>query len=391
MSLRAQLLRGACLDAPVQEEGWSARRVRKALGAAKQADHSFARGEILGSMCTQPHPLALEAHGLFAETNLGDPGHFPGARRLEREVLEDVRVLLHGPRAAAGRLLTGGTEANLFALYVAREKTGKRRVVLPSHAHFSFEKAARLLGMSLDWVPVGPDGRADPEAMAAAVGDDTALVVAVAGSTELGLVDPIPAVAGVARAAGVGLHVDAAYGGYILPFLPDPPRFDFRVRGVTSVSLDPHKGGMSTIPAGILILRDGADWEHVAVETPYVSTDRQSQLLGTRPGSAAAATWAVHRGLGQAGFRRVVRASLDNTARLAAGLDAQGRRLAARPELTVVTFHADDPVALQAALEARGLRVNVVPRLSAIRVVVHPHVTRKAIDRLLAVLAEVDP
>jgi tyrosine decarboxylase / aspartate 1-decarboxylase len=377
------------LAASVQEKGWSRRRVQATLRRARGRDFSYAAGEILGSMCTEPHPLAHAAHARFAATNLGDPDHFPGTKQLEQEVLEDTRVLLHGPQRAAARFLTGGTEANLFALYVAREKTGKRRVVVPAHAHFSFEKAARLLGMQLAWVPTGPDGRSDVAAMTAALDADTALVVAVAGSTELGLVDDVPALARAAKRAGVLLHVDAAFGGYLLPFLDDAPRFDFRLPGVWSIALDPHKGGMATIPAGLLVLRDGRDWDHVAVETPYVSTDRQSQLLGTRPGSAAAATWAVHRALGQDGFRRIVHDCMENARYLAAGLDRLHIPLVAPPELTVVTFRVPAPTQVQKALEEKGIRVNVVPRLDALRVVVNPHVDRKAIRRLLRALEEI--
>lgn len=374
----------------MQEKGWSTARVRKALQEAHRRDFSFDDGAILGSMCTRPHPAAVAAHQIFVATNLGDPDHFPGAKALEEEVLADAADLLHAPKRAAGRFLTGGTEANLYALYTAREKTGRSTVVLPEHAHFSFEKAARMLGMRLRWVPSGPDGRADPDALAAALDGDTALLVAVAGSTELGLVDPIAALGKVARQAGVDLHVDGAFGGYVLPFLgKDAPRFDFRVRGVTSVSLDPHKGGMSTIPGGMLFLRDGRDWDHVAVVTPYVSTPRQSQLLGTRPGAAAASAWAVHRALGRHGYRETVARCMANTRHLADGLRRQGRALVAEPELNVVTFQAEDPEALQERLEARGLRVNAVPRLQALRIVVNPHVSRKALDRLLAALEAV--
>lgn len=335
-------------------------------------------------MCTAPHAIAAEAHGLFLETNLGDPDHFPGAAGLEKELLEDFRLLLHGPKKAQARFLTGGTEANLMAMYVAREKTGKTEVVLPEQAHFSFEKAARVLGMTLKWVP-SHGGRSHPGEMAKAITKQTALVVAVAGSTELGLVDDVRAMGKMAKAAGVPLHVDAAFGGYILPFLGRAPH-DFRVPGVWSISLDPHKVGMSTIPGGVLCLRNGSDWDHVAVETPYVSTDKQSQLQGTRPGGAVAAAWAVHRTLGDAGFTNVIERCMLLSRWLADGLTKKGYELVAQPDLTVVTFRADNPVALQESLSAQGIRVNVVPRFGAIRVVVNPHVTKAALQRLLEAL-----
>jgi len=389
----------------VQETGWSRKAVRKALEAARAEDYSFSgheprrlmrpatKGAILGSMCTAPHEAAAEANAMFLETNLGDPAHFPGTARLEQEVLADLVQILHGPPGAAGRYLTGGTEANLMACWLAREKTGRRTIVVPESGHFSFEKAARILDMQLVKVPTLPSGHADPVAMAAAVRKDTALLVGIAGTTELGLVDDIPALAEVARLRKVPLHVDAAYGGYVLPFLADATRiakpFDFRVVGVWSIAMDPHKMGMSTIPGGALVLREGADWALTAVESPYVSTDVQSTLMGTRPGAAVAAAWAVHRHLGRDGFASVVETCLDNAAYLAAKLQEMGIELVANPETTVVTFKADDPDGLSRALAAKGLRVNVVPRLQGIRIVVNPHVTRHLLDRLLAALREV--
>jgi len=381
------------VPAPVQETGWTTRQVRAALREAHLEDRSFDDGEVLGSMCTAPHFIAQEAYALFLETNLGDPGHFPGAARLEQEALDDLKTLLHAPRKAGARILTGGTEANLLAMYAAREKTGRRTVVLPDSAHFSFEKAARLLGMRLKHVPTTPDGHADVAAMEKAVGKDTALAVGVAGTTELGLVDPIEALARMARRKQVPLHVDAAFGGYLLPFLEDasrtPRRFDFSLPGVWSLSIDPHKMGMAPIPAGVLVLRDDGDWGPLAVETPYVSTDRQATLMGTRPGAAAAAVWAVHRLLGRAGYASLVETCLDNAAYLAARLEEAGVELVAPPELNVVTFRAADPVALAKALDEAGYRVNVVPRFSAIRIVVNPHVTRRHVEGFLRALQAV--
>lgn len=378
----------------MQQQGWSLREVRKALKAARGEDFGFAGGEVLGSMCTAPHEVAAEAHALFLETNLGDPDNHPGTARLEREVLADLKALLHAPAGAEGRYLTGGTEANVLACWLARQKTGGRRdIVLSDSGHFSFEKAARLLGMRLVKVPAGPDGRSDPEALRRAITKDTALVVAIAGSTELGLVDDIPAIAAVCAKAKVLLHVDAAYGGYILPFLADasriPKAFDFQVVGVWSLAMDPHKMGMATIPGGALVLRDGTDWNFTAVESPYVSTETQSTLMGTRPGAAVAAAWAVHRHLGRAGFASVVESCLDNAAYLAANLQEMGVELVANPELTVVTFKADDPEGLQQMLETKGFRVNVIPRLGAIRIVCNPHVTRDVVRSFLKAMKEV--
>ncbi|MCA1820048.1 MAG: tyrosine decarboxylase MfnA, partial [Halobacteriales archaeon] len=375
----------------MEEKGLSRHRVRQALKKARKDDWTFSGGEILGSMCTAPHEAAAEAHALFLETNLGDPGHFPGTAQLEKEALTDLLQLFHAPTGAAGRFVAGGTEANILACAIAREKTGKTKIVLSESAHFSFDKAARFLGMELVEVPCAASGHADPKALAKAVTKDTALVVAVAGTTELGLVDPVEELALWCGRNDVLLHVDAAYGGYILPFMADasrkPVKFDFANPGVWSLCCDPHKGGMATIPAGVLLMRDGADWERMAVPSPYVSTETQSTIMGTRPGGPVAATWAVHRFLGREGLASVAETCLDNAAYLAAQLPEMGVELVASPELAVVTFRAGSgPEAarrLIARLSERGFRLNHVPRYKALRVVCNPHVTRERIDRFL--------
>ncbi|MGB0651798.1 MAG: tyrosine decarboxylase MfnA [Thermoplasmatota archaeon] len=377
----------------MRQEGQTADAVMERLRAARGRDRSLAAGDVLGSMCTAPHELARAAHDLFLETNLGDPDHFPGIAALEKELLADFVALFCGPETAGARYLTGGTEANLLALYAARERgAGKRKVVLPESAHFSFQKAARLLGMELVWVPTGPDGRADVDAMAAALDDQTALLVGVAGTTELGLVDPIDRLSDLAVRTDVPLHVDAAFGGYVLPFLEaageTPLPFDFRLPGVWSISVDPHKVGQATIPGGVLVLRDEEDWARLAVETPYVSTDKQTTIMGTRPGAAVAACWAVHQAMGRRGFAKTTARLLADSRHLATGLEALCIDLVAPPQLNVVTFRADDPVRLAKALDAAGFRVNVVPRFGAIRIVVNPHVTRDVIDRFLGALPE---
>ncbi len=337
-------------------------------------------------MCTAPHEAASWAFSSFLETNLGDPDHCTGTAELEREVLADFRALVSASPAAGARLLTGGNEANLLACYLAREKTGNRRIVVPDSCHFSFEKAARMLNMELVRVPtVGH--RADPDAMAAAVDHDTALVVAIAGTTELGLVDPIPKLAAEADDAGALLHVDAAWGGYVLPFLaaagePEKP-FGLDVPGVWSVGLDPHKMGMAAIPAGALVVADEQDWQRVAVETSYVSTNGQSTILGTRPGAAAASVWAVHRAMGTLGYAKLVQRCLATTRRIATRLQAHGAELVAQPELNLLTFRFGDPAQTHERLAAAGFRLNIVPRFGAMRIVVNPHVTDEVADRFL--------
>lgn len=374
----------------MRETGRSADEVRAALAAARARDTPFASGRILGSMCTAPHPVAVEAYQTFLETNLGDPHLCPGAKELETQALDALGRLLHAPPGARGAFLTGGSEANLMGVLLAHRKRGGREVILPESAHFSFDKATSYLGLRPVSARLAPDGRVDVDDVRERIGRETCCVVGIAGTTELGIVDPIPDLGAMCADLGVPFHVDAAFGGFVIPFakrlgraLPD---FDLGVRGVSTLGIDPHKMGMAPIPSGVLFAADARDLERVSLPSPYVSVERQPTLQGTRPGAAPAAVWAVMEHLGVEGYTHVVRECLRVTDQLAAGLRARGFAPVRAPELNIVAFRVQDPVATRARLRERGFLVSLAPLSQGLKVVVMPHVTDKAIDAFLDVL-----
>ena len=133
----------------------------------------------------------------------------------------------------------------------------------PETAHPAFAKAAHLFGMGLTVVPVDPvTTLVDPSAMAAAIDDDTAVIIGSAGNYPYGTIDPITELGALALDRGVGLHVDGCLGGFVLPFGEElgyaVPPFDFRVPGVTSISADTHKYGYGLKGTSTLLFRDKA-------------------------------------------------------------------------------------------------------------------------------------
>jgi len=119
-------------------------------------------------------------------------------------------------------------------------------------------------------VPVDDDFRTRTDAVSAAVDDATALVVGVAGTTEYGRVDPIPELTRIAHETGARMHVDAAWGGFVLPFTDGEWSFDDAA--VDTLTIDPHKFGQAAVPAGGLLARDAAALDALAVDTPYLET-----------------------------------------------------------------------------------------------------------------------
>jgi tyrosine decarboxylase / aspartate 1-decarboxylase len=335
-------------------------------------DHRY----ILSSMCTLPHPVAVRAHDLFMETNLGDPGLFPGTASLERLLIERFGTLLHKPDAG-GYATSGGTESNLQALRLAKALCHAKtpNVIVPQSAHFSFKKACDILSIETRSVPLGPDKRMDADAAAGLIDKNTIALVAVAGTTEYGMVDPIAGLAKIAAQHNLFFHVDAAFGGMVIPFLDKPIPFDFSLPGVTTIAVDPHKMGMSTIPAGCLLTREPDMLDVLNIDTPYLTVKKEYTLAGTRPGAPVAGALAVLDYLGSEGMKAIVAGCMKNTRRLIAGMEAYGVQAATTPDVNVATFVCDKAPC--------PWRVSWT-RAGHMRIVCMPHVTADRIEAFLS-------
>jgi len=362
----------------VDRQGAPRKAVLAELREARDEDLHFRDGRILGSMCTDPLPISRRAHAMFLETNLGNPGYYKGTWQLERATLRFLERLLHGKRVG-GFTVSGATEGNITALWMARNLTRRRTVVCAKTAHFSVRKAADLLGMRC--VQVGHDDayRLDVGELRKRLTRDVAAVVAVAGTTELGQVDPIDEIGELCEDRA-WLHVDAAFGGFVLPFLESSrglPQWDFRVPGVSSIVLDAHKMGMATIPASHLLVRNAEHFTQIAVECPYLTSVYQTSLLGTRNSAGVAAAYAAMRSLGTEGYRKIVARCMRNTRMIAAKAEEAGLKLAIPPVMNVLAIRVRDVEAVQRALDAKGWKVSTSRNPPAIRIVVMPHITAK--------------
>ncbi|SFR40882.1 tyrosine decarboxylase / aspartate 1-decarboxylase [Halogeometricum rufum] len=336
---------------------------------------------VLSSMCTDPHPAARAAAERFLATNPGDPATYRDVAELEADAVATLGEMT-GLADPHGYVTSGGTEANVQAVRAARNRrrgdVSDPNVVAPESAHFSFNKAADVLDVELRLVPTDDDHRADVGAVRAAVDDDTVLVVGVAGTTEFGRVDPIPELAAVAHDAGAFLHVDAAWGGFLLPFTDRA--WSFAHAPVDSLTVDPHKCGQACIPAGGLLFRDRSGLDSLAVETPYLESTSQATLTGTRSGAGVASAAAAMDELWPDGYRREYERAADLASWFAGELRSRGFDVV-DPELPLVAADVSD--SLFAALRDREWRVS---RTDAghLRVVCMPHVTREALSSFLA-------
>ena len=379
----------------MEEKGLSKTEVFKELKEYKNQDMTHRSGKILGSMCTCPHPVGLKAYQMFLESNLGDPGLFKGTKAMENEVIKLLGDLL-GKRDIHGHIITGGTEANIMAMRAARNIARQKNpeimnpeIIIPKSAHFSFKKAADMLCLTIREAELDANYRMDINSVEELITKDTVAVVGVAGTTELGKIDPIEDLSNICLQNDIYLHVDAAFGGYSIPFLNEIgyelPKFDFELRGVCSITIDPHKMGLAPIPTGGILFRDKMYLDAMSIETPYLTEERQSTIVGTRTGASTAATWALMKYLGREGYRNVSKQCMDITKMLYDGVIESGFDPITEPQLNIVAFRSKEISVDEIAerLENLGWAVSKSSYPRAIRVIVMPHIKENHIKTFI--------
>jgi tyrosine decarboxylase/aspartate 1-decarboxylase len=362
------------------------------LNKARSLDKRYIDGKILCSMCTKPHPLAEKAYKMFFDSNLGDKGIFPGTAQLERAVVKELASLLHCENAM-GFVVSGGTEANLMALLAARngKKVNNPEVILPKSAHFSFTKICNLLNLKPIYVGLDNSFKVITSEVEKCISKNTVAIVGTAGTAELGTIDPLEDLSEIALRQSIFLHVDAAYGGLVIPFLAkNKPNFDFSLDGVKSITVDPHKMGMAAIPAGGILFKDAETLDYIKTETPYLTDKVQYTFVGTRTGASVASAWAVFKSLGIEGFKKIVGNCIKNTTLLSEGIEKLSFKLMVEPSLNMVAFRSKNTKGLAEKLWGRGWFVSYVPQYDCLRIVVMPHVKKRHVVAFLQNLSEIE-
>jgi sphinganine-1-phosphate aldolase len=347
------------------------------------------------------HEAAARGYVEMLEVNSLDPTAFPSIVEMEKQVVGAVADLLGGGH---GIFTSGGTESIMLAVKAARDAAdtaGRPNLVVPVTAHPAFHKAAHYLGLEVRAVPVDLETyRVPARSMADAVDGDTVLVVVSAPSYPQGVIDPVAEVAAMAAEAGVGCHVDACVGGWLLPWLREAgasvPAFDLSVPGVTSLSCDLHKFGYAPKGASVVLFKDAAlrrkayfasaAWPGYTIINATVQSSRTAGPLG--------GAWATLQSLGREGYLELGRATLEAAARLREGLaKIDGLRVLGEPESTLVAFAGDGVDVFVLADEARARGWFLQPQLSYAGIPANLHitvtgVTLKGVDAMLEVIAE---
>lgn len=358
----------------IPTRGMSREEVMAALAKARETDTDFRNGRVFGfayDAGREAEQVTKEAYASFLSENALDPRVYPSLRRFELDVVSMCKELLRAGPEVVGTFTSGGTESILLAVKTARDYFRARKpeirepeMVLPITAHAAFHKAASYFDVKVVPVTVRPDTyEVDLDAVRAAIGGNTILVVGSAPGFAHGVIDPIRELGAIALEHDLLLHVDACIGGFLLPYVKrlgrEVPDFDFSVPGVSSISMDLHKYAFCAKGASVLLLRDKALRQHqifsCAEWTGYsvINTTIQS----TKSGGPMAGAWATLHHIGDEGYLELARRAMDATDRLIAGIESvEGLRVMGKPAMTLIAFTSDtvDVFHLADELKLRG-------------------------------------
>jgi sphinganine-1-phosphate aldolase len=338
---------------PLPQTGMSKEEIVEVLEAYRGGDARWQDGRTFGMVYDagpEAHQVVEAVATMFLHDNALNTNAFPSLAKIQSQVVGITADLLHG-EGVAGFMTSGGTESILCAVKAARERGKDERgitepeMVLPASAHAAFHKAAHYFGVQVHKVPVRDDWRADVDAMAACVNENTVLVVGSAPQYPQGVVDPIPELAALAAEVGASFHTDACMGGFFLPFAEQlgqkVPPWDFRVEGVTTISADIHKLGYAPKGASVLLHRTKAlrRYQTFVFDDWLGGFYASSGMQGTRSGLPMATAWATLQHLGLEGYQRLTLATLDTRMRMVDGVRAiPGLTVLGEPEAQCVAI-----------------------------------------------------
>ena len=394
------------------KEGWTEEAIRKELEALANMDHTrWEDGYVSGAVYHGEDDLLrlqTEAYGKFTVANPIHPDVFPGVRKMEAEVVAMVLNLFNAPPGAAGASTSGGTDSILLACLAARQKAYAERgvtepeMIIPETAHTAFRKAGEYFKIKVHVVACpAPNHQVDVRRVSRLITSNTVLLVGSAPNFPHGIIDDIAALSKLALKRRVPLHVDCCLGSFLVPFLEkagfETVPFDFRLRGVTSISCDTHKYGFAPKGNSTVLYRTEALRAYQYFIDPSWSGGVYASpgIAGSRPGALIAACWASLMTVGEAGYLASCEQIVGTTKKiverirehppLAAELEILGN-----PLVSVIAFRAKalNVYDIADAMSARGWHLNALQNPPAIHVAVTLPVT-KVWERLVSDLEAV--
>ncbi|KAK4122938.1 PLP-dependent transferase [Parathielavia appendiculata] len=376
------------------KEGWTEEAVRKELKDLADMDHTrWEDGYVSGAVYHGEDDLLklqTEAYGKFTVANPIHPDVFPGVRKMEAEVVAMVLNLFNAPPGAAGVSTSGGTESILMACLSARQKAYVERgvtepeMILPDTAHTAFRKAGEYFKIKVHLVACpAPDYQVDIRRVARLINSNTILLVGSAPNFPHGIMDDISALSKLALKKRLPLHVDCCLGSFLVPFLEkagfETAPFDFRLKGVTSISCDTHKYGFAPKGNSTVLYRTQALRSYQYFIDPSWSGGVYASpgLAGSRPGALIAACWASLMSVGEVGYLSSCTQIVGTTKKLLAHIRTSPAlspelEILGNPLVSVLAFRAKTLNIYDIAdgMSAKGWHLNALQYPPAIHVAV---------------------
>lgn len=399
----------------------TADEIRARIREALNHNTNFFTADILGVPASHlddrvfSHDASFLKDTPFLQTLTRNPNHigchtlgesepfFSGTQAIEREVIalcaEDI--LHNQPGQTDGYIASGGTEANIQALWTYRNywmaehdiASKAIAVVCSADSHYSIDKGANLLQIQLARIPVESTNRmVDKEALRTALAELRAggitHVIAVANmmTTMFGSVDD-PAIYVAALQAGgfdFFLHIDGAYGGFVYPFSNRESTLDFSNPHVSSITLDAHKMAQAPYGTGIFLIRKGLITYTHTDSARYVH-GHDYTLIGSRSGANAVAVWMILMTYGPYGWYEKIQILQLRTQWLCLQLDQLGIDYYRHPHANLVTLAAS--FVSPDLAKNYGLVPDDHENPQWYKVVVMDHVTVDRLEPLIAALA----
>jgi tyrosine decarboxylase/aspartate 1-decarboxylase len=271
-----------------------------------QDNYPFFHPYYAGQMLKPPHPVARLAYMLSLWINPNNHA-LDGGRAsslMEKEATAEIAKLF-GWNIFLGHLTSGGTMANLEALWVAGRLKPGGKVVASEQAHYTHQRISHVLGLPFETIPCDKNARMDIDALGKVLKQkEVGTVVATIGTTGTGSVDPLPEMLELKKRYDFRIHADAAYGGYFI--LADNLRPDTRkaydcLTQVDSIVVDPHKHGLQPYGCGCILYRDPSVGRFYKHDSPYTYFTSSELHLGeislecSRAGASAVALWATQK------------------------------------------------------------------------------------------------
>ncbi|MHC4401791.1 MAG: histidine decarboxylase [Planctomycetota bacterium] len=341
-------------------------------------------GSFLGYPCTALFDYRpLYPFLGYPVNNVGDPfvpsNFHLNTHELEREVLQVFQQLTHAPADSFwGYVTSGGTEGNMYGIFLARELFPDGIVYFSEDTHYSVAKILRCLRVRNVMIKSDSDGRIDLEDLRETIKihrDVPPIVFANVGTTMKGAVDDLEGIGAIFRDLAIQqhyVHADAALSGMILPFVDDPDPWDFRA-GIDSISVSGHKMIGSPIPCGVAVAKK-SNVDRIARRVEYVGT-LDTTIAGSRNAVTPLFLWYAFRTVGLEGFRRRLQGCFQVADHAVRRLNEIGRNAwRHRNSVTVVFDRPSDELVGKWQLAVQDGLAHLIAM---------PHVATELIDRVV--------